>query len=151
DGTISNASSTTVGAVQVRSLSLSKSASPTTFTAAGATIHYGYVVTNTGNVALAGPVTVTDSLAGVTCPSGGLAARASRTRTATSAVTSADVARGSVTKAATAHASGTGSNRAEATASRTAQPPPPPPVPQPRIGLSKTPSARRVPQGGTAH
>ena len=46
----------------MRSLRLVKSASPTTFGAVGAVISYTYVVTNTGTVDLAGPVTVTDNL-----------------------------------------------------------------------------------------
>ena len=39
----------------------------------GDVISYSYLVPNTGNVSLAGPVTVTDDKTTVTCPAGGLA------------------------------------------------------------------------------
>src|SRR5205814_1824031 len=104
-------------------LSLSKSASPTTYTGSGQSITYTYIVTNTGNVALAGPVTVTDDKATVTCPAvntvGNLDANLdpgeSITCTATYTTTAADVTAKSVTNHATASASGTSSNQASAT------------------------------------
>jgi uncharacterized repeat protein (TIGR01451 family) len=45
-------------------LSLTKAASPTTFTAVGQVIVYTYVVTNTGTTTLTGPFTVTDDKLG---------------------------------------------------------------------------------------
>ena len=57
-------------AVQKPALSLAKTASPATYDAVGDVISYSYVVTNTGNVTLAGPVTVADDKATVTCPAG---------------------------------------------------------------------------------
>ena len=53
----------TVTAVQQKTLSLDKSASPATYDSVGDVIAYSYLVTNTGNVRLAGPVTVADDKA----------------------------------------------------------------------------------------
>src|SRR5262249_19782544 len=86
-GTTSNASSVTVTAVQVRALTLVKSATPTTFDGAGNVVAYSYLVTNAGNVTLAGPVTVSDDRVTVTCPTGGLAPAASITCTGSYTVT----------------------------------------------------------------
>ena len=74
-------------------------------------ISYSYEVTNTGNVTLAGPVTVTDDKATVTCPSGDLAPGASVTCTASYTITQADLDTGSVTNTATATVDNTDSNR----------------------------------------
>jgi len=49
-------------------LSLVKSVTETYFTKATDVLHYSYVVTNSGSATLAGPVTVTDNKAAVTCP-----------------------------------------------------------------------------------
>src|SRR6185503_4909642 len=67
-GSDSNQSSATVNADQHRALKLTKSASPTTYDHVGQVIQYSYLVENTGNVSLAGPVTVSDNKATVTCP-----------------------------------------------------------------------------------
>ena len=91
-------------------LSLVKTASPSTYSAVGNVIDYSYLVTNTGNVTLAGPVTVTDDKATVTCPAGGLAPAASMTCTASHTITQADLEAGSVKNIAQAHANGTNSN-----------------------------------------
>jgi uncharacterized repeat protein (TIGR01451 family) len=141
-----------VDPVQVRSLGLVKSATPASYGAAGDTVHYTYTVTNTGNVTFAGPVTVTDDRAQVSCPPGGLAPNASTTCTAAYTITSADAGADSVTNVATAHADGTGSNEARATVIRTGPPPPPPPPPpsHPSIGIAKTPASQQAQRGGTA-
>ena len=82
-----------------------KSASPTSFSAAGQTIHYSFDVTNSGNVTLTS-VQVNDTdlpgLSAITCPHTTLAAGASQTCTATYRTTAADVDAGSVTNTATA-------------------------------------------------
>src|SRR5438552_2524118 len=49
-------------------LSLTKVASPQTYSAVGQSISYFYIVTNTGQASLAGPVTITDDKTTATCP-----------------------------------------------------------------------------------
>ena len=73
-------------------------------------ISYSYEVKNTGNVTLAGPVTVSDDKATVTCPSGGLAPGATKTCTASYTITQADLDAGSVKNTAQAHSNGIDSN-----------------------------------------
>ena len=93
-------------------LLLTKSATPSTYDGVDDVISYSYVVTNNSDtVTLAGPVTVTDDKATVTCPAGGLAPLASMTCTATYTITQADLDAGSVTNLAQAHANGTDSNQ----------------------------------------
>jgi uncharacterized repeat protein (TIGR01451 family) len=84
-------------------LSILKSASPGTFDQAGTTIHYSYLVTNTGNVTLTG-IKVNDLLAAlsaVSCPSATLSPGKDMTCTATYVTTAADVHAGSVANTAT--------------------------------------------------
>ena len=91
------------------SVSLTKSASPTSFSGADQTINYSYVVNNTGNVTLAN-VTVTDNKvasSSINCGSGSnviasLAANVSVTCTAPYAATQADVDNGSINNTGTA-------------------------------------------------
>ena len=107
---------------QSTGLLLTKSASPATYSAVGQTISYGYLVKNTGSVTLAGPVTVTDDKATVTCPAGGLAPLASMTCTASYTITQADLDSGSVKNTATAHANGANSNTDDETVTATQAP-----------------------------
>jgi uncharacterized membrane protein len=86
-------------------LTLSKSASPTTYTAAGQTIGYSYDVTNTGNVALDTISVSDDRVSAASCPATTLAPGASLTCTGTYTTTAADVTAGSVTNTATASGS----------------------------------------------
>ncbi len=100
-------------------LTLAKSASPGTYTAAGEVISYSFLVTNTGDAPLAGPVTIDDDRAtdescpAVTTVGDGdtfLDPGESITCTATYTITAADVTAMSVTNLATATADGVDSN-----------------------------------------
>src|ERR1019366_8140 len=101
------------------------------YSAAGAVISYSYVVKNTGTVTLAGPVTVSDDKATVSCPTGGLAPGASLTCTASYTTTQADVDGGSVVNTATAHSNSVDSNTEVKTVTAT---------PTKTLSLVKTPS-----------
>ena len=104
---VGDADGTTVTATQTPAIQLAKDAAPATVTAAGQSVTYSFVVTNTGNVTLTG-VGVTDplpGLSGITCPVITLAPGASVTCTATYAVSQTDVDNGSIVN--TAAASGT--------------------------------------------
>ena len=85
-------------------IDLKKTGSPTSFTGPEETISYSYTVTNTGNVPLSGPVTVSDDKVDVTCPSGGLDVGASMDCSASYTTTADDVAAGSITNHAVASA-----------------------------------------------
>ena len=102
----SNQDQLTVPATQKPDLTLAKSASPVTYNAAGQTVSYSYKLTNSGNVTLAGPFTVSDDKATVTCPSTptSLAPGTSLTCTASYMIKQSDVDLGSVTNHATAYA-----------------------------------------------
>ena len=107
-------------AIQSPALSLTKSASPTVYSAVGQVITYTYVITNTGNVTLPGPFTITDNkIATVTCPTGSLAPSATRTCTGTYTIQAADMTVSSITNIATASTTFNGntvtSNQAQAT------------------------------------
>jgi uncharacterized repeat protein (TIGR01451 family) len=85
-------------------LTLVKSATQSDYYAAGQTINYDYLVTNTGNVTLSG-VDVVDAhagLIGLSCPNTTLAPSASETCSATYQVTPADLHAGSIVNTATA-------------------------------------------------
>ncbi|MFZ2514881.1 MAG: hypothetical protein WAW82_04370, partial [Candidatus Lutibacillus vidarii] len=104
----SPASTATVLVTQTGALSLVKSADPVTVTAAGQSVTYSFLVTNTGNVTVS-ELTVADTLAApagpeltVTCPVTTLAPGASTTCAATYLVTQADVDHGRVDNTATA-------------------------------------------------
>ena len=70
---------------------------------------------NSTTTTLAGPVTVTDDKATVTCPAGNIPPLGSIICTATHTITQADLDAGSVTNTATAHAGGIDSNQDQAT------------------------------------
>ena len=94
----------TVPSTQSPSISVSKSASISSFSGAGTPITYRYVVTDTGNVTLTS-VGVTDpqpGLSAVSCPDSTLAPTASETCSATYTTTQADVDAGGITNTGTA-------------------------------------------------
>ena len=94
-------------------LTIDKTATPPTYSAAGDIINYSYQVTNSGNVTLTDPITVTDDKATVTCPDlpvGGLVPGASITCTATYTITDADIVAQSVINTAYAMSGETRSN-----------------------------------------
>ncbi len=107
DGTTTSGTvDVTVEATQEPALEMTKTAREADFDAAGDTVTYDYVVTNTGNVTLTNAITVSDDkIASVSCPAlpvGGLAPTASLTCSATYTVTQADMDAGSVTNLASA-------------------------------------------------
>ncbi len=89
-------------------LTLAKTATPTTVTAAGQTVTYSYLITNTGNTTLANVSATDTAFSGtgtppvITCPVTTLAPQQSTTCTGTYVVTRADVNAGTITNAATA-------------------------------------------------
>ena len=85
-------------------ITLVKSAAQSSYSAAGQAINYNYLITDTGNVALAG-VGIIDShpgLKGLSCPDATLVPGAAETCAATYQVTPADLAAGSIVNTATA-------------------------------------------------
>ncbi len=94
----------TVTADQMPSLALEKSALPIAYDSVGDVIVYSYLVTNTGNVTLSGPFTVSDNkIADVTCPATAtLAPGISITCTASYTIKQTDLDAGSITNVASA-------------------------------------------------
>ena len=85
-------------------ISVTVSASPTTYATAGTVITYTFGVTDSGSTALHG-VGVSDTVAGTaSCPQSTLAIGASENCTGSYTIQQADVVNGSVTDTATAHA-----------------------------------------------
>jgi uncharacterized repeat protein (TIGR01451 family) len=106
-GTPSASDSVTLsGPSQSPSISMVKTAlSGAGFASVGDALTYDYVVTNTGNITLTAPISISDNkIASVSCPSvgTGVAPGASLTCTATYLVTQADIDAGGVTNNATA-------------------------------------------------
>lgn len=90
--------------IEVYELTLVKTAPPATYDSVGDVINYSYLVTNSGNMALSGPFTVSDDQAtDETCPAtASLAPGASITCTATDTVTQQDIDNGSLVNIASA-------------------------------------------------
>ena len=90
-------------------LTLTKSASPLTYTASGQVIAFSYLLQNTGTTTLNGPFTVTDNKATVSCPATAtLAPNASITCTGSYHITAADMSLGYAVNTATASSSNPG-------------------------------------------
>lgn len=132
-------------------LSLTKSADQASFTTAGETLTYNYLVDNTGAAPLEGPVTIADSLiATVNCPAvttvgdgdNFLEPGEMLTCTASYLTTATDVTNGSVTNLATANIDEVDSNEDQVTVPQL--------TPTAGISLSKDPAAQTVVTGGTA-
>ncbi|WP_427454228.1 DUF7507 domain-containing protein [Litorimonas sp. WD9-15] len=127
DGTTTSTPQTeTIGGVQAPELTIEKLAQNSDFTAVGDTLDYNYVVTNTGNITLTDPVTITDDrIDTVTCPAlpiGGLQPGATLLCTATDTVTQADLDAGFVTNTASARSGATQSDEDDATVTGTQTP-----------------------------
>ena len=92
----------TITLVPQPSWTLTKTPTPPTYTAAGQTINYSYLLTNTGNVTIASITLTDDKIATVSCPAAMLSAGASMTCTGSYVTTAADVTAGSVVNRAVA-------------------------------------------------
>ena len=142
---VSDPSTATVHAAQAPAITVAKSAAPSSFAAAGTTIDYSFVVTNTGNVTLSS-IQVTDTdlpgLSAITCPDASLAPAGSQTCTATYVTTQADVNAGSVTNTATAQGDPPGSiipvvsDPSTTTVLLRQKPTPPPPIVPPTLPVT---------------
>ncbi|WP_297815338.1 Ig-like domain-containing protein [uncultured Polaribacter sp.] len=98
--TTSPTDTVTVTAVESPALTLEKTANVSTYTAIGDQIIYSYKVINSGNVALAGPFTITDDKITVADGQGPLSPGASVTVTETYTITQADLDAGLITNVA---------------------------------------------------
>ena len=107
---VSPPSETIVNVDSAPAITVVKSATPTTIGAAGNSVTYSFLVTNTGNVTLTDPTIDETAFSGTgtapvaTCPTGPVAPGASVTCTAAYTATQADMDAGSVTNTATATA-----------------------------------------------
>jgi hypothetical protein len=92
------------------SLRLEKTASPMAYSAVGDVITYSYLLSNTGNVTLTGPFTVSDDKNAVTCPAvpATLAPLGVTTCVGTYVIKQSDIDADSLTNIATARAEGSG-------------------------------------------
>ncbi|WP_371783654.1 DUF7507 domain-containing protein [Streptosporangium subroseum] len=146
----SSPSTATVTVTVAASLTLAKTADPSTVTAAGQTVTYSYLVTNTGNATLTGVGATDTAFSGtgtppvITCPVTRLAPQATTTCTGTYMTTQADVNAGSIVNTATASGTpptGLPVTSPPSTATVTA-------TPNPGLTLSKTATPRRVSAAG---
>ena len=99
---VSDTDDETVTGTQTPELTVTKTAAPNTYTAAGDIITYTILVENTGNVTPVTAIAVTDPLTGLSQTIASLAPGASQSFTQTYTITQADVDAGSVLNTATA-------------------------------------------------
>src|SRR5437773_1379894 len=119
NGATSAPASATVKIGRATWRAMAKSASPAAYSAVGQTITYTYTITNSGNVTLAGPFSLTEDKPGTFAWCiGPRPPRASTSCTKTHTITQADLDAGSITNTATA--SGNGATSAPASATVTA-------------------------------
>ncbi len=101
------ANETIAGPTREPLVTVSKSATPATYSAVGDVISYEYVVSNGGNISLVGAVTISDDKLGtLSCPAlpvAGIAPGGSLTCTVNHAITQAEIDAGSVTNTASAN------------------------------------------------
>jgi len=130
DGTTSAPDSVTVLADGQPALHLAKAATESTYLLAGDVLHYTFTVRNSGNIRLAGPVTIDDDLtADESCPAVTTVGNTDSwldpgeqiVCTASYTTDAADVTAGSVENTATASADGTTSDPDTVTVTATAQ------------------------------
>ena len=125
--------SETVTADQTADLSIAKTALSVDYANVGDLVNYEYLVTNTGNVTITDPITVSDDkIASISCPAlpgGALAPAATLVCTATYTVTQDDIDNGSVTNIASASIPGTTSSPDNATVNA---------VQAPELSITKT-------------
>jgi LPXTG-site transpeptidase (sortase) family protein len=121
--TVTSKPQTSSATYATSAISLLKSATQPNFTVAGQVLNYSYLVTNTGEASLYGPVTVADDKTTVTCPAlttiGDLDdwfdKGESLTCSATYTVQAADMTAGSITNTAKATVSAVDSNTSSVT------------------------------------
>ena len=131
----SNLATQTVTAVQSAAITLEKEAFPVTYSAVGDVITYTYTITNSGNVTLPGPFSVSDDKTGTNdpCGSGPVAPNNTTSCQMTYSITQTDLDSGMVTNVATATTTYGGNNVTSGPATETVNA-----IKNPAITLSKT-------------
>ena len=104
---VTGADTETVTLPPLPALTVDKTTTSSSYQTVGDVLTYSYLVRNTGNTTLAGPITVADDVVNgaggsVSCPAGSLAPAATLTCSATYTVTQADIDAGDVTNIASA-------------------------------------------------
>jgi outer membrane autotransporter protein len=98
---------------------LTKTPSPTTYTAAGQTIDYSYLLSNTGNTTISAISVTDDKVSSIVCPAATLAAGDDMTCTGSYVTTAGDLDAGTVVNHATATGTPASGTLAPATAQAT--------------------------------